>query len=222
MTDFVSLTSNWPFSAALLLMLLLALLEVVGMIMGAGLSDLLDSLIPDFDVDANLDADLDSDVDVAQSSSLGSLLAWLRIGELPSIISLSLLLSLFGLLGYALQGSLIQWTGAPMSPLAASLIVLPLSLPALRVVSGWVARVIPEDQTESVSIETFVGETAIVIIGDAEHHSPAQAKLTDRFGQTHYIMVEPDQGEPAIKQGSTVILLERQDSTFLAKQRNAN
>ncbi len=220
MTEFVSLSSNWPFSAALLLMLLLALLEVVGMIMGAGLSDLLDSLIPDFDADAGMEADIDSDVDVAHTSSLGNLLAWLRIGEIPSVISLSILLALFGLLGYLLQASLIRYTGSPMTPLAASMIVLPLSLPALRVVSGWVGHIIPDDQTESVSIESFVGQTAQVIIGDAEHQSPAQAKLTDSFGQTHYIMVEPDLGEPAIKQGSTVILLERQDSTFLAKQRN--
>lgn len=218
MTDFIAMNANWPFSAALFIMLLLALLEVVGMIMGAGLSDLFDSILPDMDVD--VDVDMDSHVETGHSSVLGSLFAWLRIGEIPSVISLVILLLVFGLLGLTLQAALIKITGSAMSPMAASLIVLPASIPLLRLFSGWVARVIPQDETESVSSDTFVGRTATVIIGDAEHNSPAQAKLVDEFGKTHYIMVEPDQDNPMLKQGSDVILLEKMPSTFIATPRD--
>lgn len=215
MTEFIGLSANWPFSAALLLMLLLALLEVVGLIMGTGFSDLMDSFLPDMDADL----DIDADTTTGPGSMLGGLFGWLRLGEVPAAVSLVVFLASFGCMGLGLQATLISINEAPMSAMAATLIVLPATLPVIRVLTGWLARILPQDETESVSSRTFIGRTATIIIGDAIAGSAAQAKLADEHGRAHYIMVEPAEEEDAIGQGSEVIVLEQRNSTYLVTRK---
>ncbi len=213
MTEFIGLSANWPFSAALLLMLLLALLEVVGLIMGTGFSDLMDSFLPD--MDADLDVDVDADTASGPSSMLGGLFGWLRLGEVPAAVSLVVFLASFSGLGLGLQATLISINEDPMSAMAASLIVLPACLPVMRILTGWLARILPQDETESVSSESFIGKSAIIIMGQATSGSAAQAKLADEYGRDHYIMVEPAEEEHAIPQGTDVIVLEQKNSIYI-------
>ncbi|MEZ5581571.1 MAG: DUF1449 family protein [Candidatus Competibacteraceae bacterium] len=43
----------------------------------------------------------------------------------------------------------------------------------------------------------FIGRVAVITLGTAGYDSPAQAKLRDQHGQTHYIMTAPDQPKNA-------------------------
>ena len=52
-----------PFAIALSLMLLIALMELIGALMGMAPSDMIDSMLPEIDTDLDIDADLDLEVD---------------------------------------------------------------------------------------------------------------------------------------------------------------
>ena len=45
---------------------------------------------------------------------------------------------------------------------------------------------------------------------------PAEAKLTDIHGKTHYLLIEPDEGEPSMPEGSEVVIIRQQGSVYRA------
>ena len=63
--------------------------------------------------------------------------------------------------------------------------------------------------------EELVGRTAVIVIGIAKPHSPAQAKVKDQFGQMHYVLVEPEL-DVVFTQGQDVILTQRTKIGFQA------
>jgi len=84
----------------------------------------------------------------------------------------------------------------------------------VRVVGGWVARIMPKEETSAVSRETFVGRVATVVLGTARAGKPAQARLCDEHGRTHYVMVEPDVEEESFDAGEPVLLVCSAGSRF--------
>jgi hypothetical protein len=74
----------------------------------------------------------------------------------------------------------------------------------------------PKDETEAVSEKSFIGLVAVVTTGKAGMGSPAQGKLTDRYGQAHYVMIEPDEAGEEFLQGAEVLLVSRHGATFKA------
>jgi hypothetical protein len=74
--------------------------------------------------------------------------------------------------------------------------------------------VIPKDETEVVSENSFIGRVAVITLGEALRGKPAEAKLTDQFGQDHYLMVEPDQEIETFPQGTEVLIVRRQGAVF--------
>jgi len=208
-----------PFAVALTVMGLLTVLEVGSTLIGTQLSGLVDNLIPDFDLDTeiDLDLDLDADTDITPTSgpgnSLAGLLSWLRIDQVPFLIFLVVFLASFGLLGLSIQSLANQLLGAPLSASLASVATLPLTLPALRWMVGGLAKVLPSDETEVISRESFIGAQAQITLGKAKQGSPAEAKLSDTFGTTHYVMVEPQQVGVHLEQGQLVRLIARKDDT---------
>ena len=78
------------------------------------------------------------------------------------------------------------------------------------------ARIIPKDETEAVSEKSFVGCVATITIGTASKGKPAQAKLRDRLGNTHYVMVEPDIDGQFFETGSEVLIVMQTGSVFTA------
>ena len=55
----------------------------------------------------------------------------------------------------------------------------------------------------------------LTLKGEAKQNYPAQAKVIDQFGQTHYILVEPELDE-IFQQGQSVILTQRTKLGFQA------
>ncbi|NQW12468.1 MAG: YqiJ family protein [Alphaproteobacteria bacterium] len=227
--------SNAPFAVALLVMLGIALIEGVGMMVGVAVSRLVDSVIPDalsgpdsvdVDMNADMDTDIDADVDAGFDGDAGAdvgaglphvmteAIGWLRIGQVPFLVYLIVLLTSFGLIGLFTQSAVTSIFGAP---LPASLAIVPagfLSLPVVRVVVGVVARVMPKVETSAVSRGSFVGGLGIVVTGTAETGAPAQARLIDRHGQAHYVLVEPDIEGERFETGATVLLVSGEGAVF--------
>ena len=196
---------NVIFSAALLLMLMLAVMEGALALIGLGISSAIDSLLPDFDLDA--------DAPTSSGWSASGLLGWLRFGQLPALIILIVFLTCFGLTGLLLQYLVHHLVGTTLPSWLAVIAVLMLSLPQVRFLTGILSKIAIRDETESISREQFIGRTARITLGIASPGQPAEAKFTDQFGTTHYVMVEPESDE-SFQQGEDVLIYRENGSTF--------
>ncbi|KHK93272.1 YqiJ family protein [Novosphingobium malaysiense] len=191
-----------PFSVALAVVALLAVLQLVG------LGDVLGG-----EVDADVDVGVDANGDMAIDAGLLSLLG---IGRVPFMMWLMILLSLFGVIGLAGQHFLEALTGAPWSALLVSAGSAAVSLPATGAISRPLGRVLPKDETTAINVSALVGREAEVVIGTASAGNPARAKVTDHFGQTHYVMLEPDNADQRFVQSEKVLIVRREGELFKA------
>lgn len=214
MLAFLLSNQNLPFAIALSLMLAIALLEGVTTLIGAGLSDLLDSMLPDMDLD--LDMDADADADIHASGLFAKLLSWFRVGQVPVLMLVIVFLTAFGLIGLFCQSMSLRILGHMLPGMLASVPALFATLPLVRICGGMLARIIPKDETESVSEDSFVGRVAIITLGRAECGKPAQARLSDQHGQAHYVMVEPDVDDVDFEQGRKVLIVRHEGAVFKA------
>ncbi len=206
MIEFLAASANLPFTVALALMLLIALMEGVGTVLGAGFSTLLDALLP------NIDLDVDGP-EVESGTGLTRFLGWLRIGKVPFLVLLVVFLTAFGLAGLAIQAFVHNVAGMLLPAWVAIFPATLIALPVVRLTAGAVAHIFPRDETEAVSSQSFIGRLATITVGTARPNSPAEAKLRDAYGQTHYVMVVPDQ-EEELPAGTEVLLLRPHGSQF--------
>lgn len=179
-----------PFTIAGMILLILLVVEMLGFFFG-GASGILDNLVPDSLVDADFDADVSVDADSHFGIGL-KMLDWLYVGRIPTMILLVLFIASFCMAGFAIQQLSFAVLGRYLSPWLASLDALVVSFPLLKLLAALLYPIMPKDETTAVSGDSLVGRPAQILLGKASIGSPAQAKLTDEFGQTHYVMVEPD------------------------------
>lgn len=189
---------NVPFVAALVLMLLIGLVEVIGLGGGAALGDGLDGA--------------DGDVNVETPS----LLSWLNVGRLPLLMLIVVFLFAFGMTGLVGQSVLLAAIGRTLPWFAASPLALVVALPVTRVFGRAVARILPKDETSAVSRDSLVGRVAVVVTGEARQGSAAEARVRDEHRQVHYVMVEPDNAGDVFPEGSSVLLVRRAGAKYFA------
>lgn len=210
---------NLPFSVSIALVLAMAALEGVLTLLGFGLSAMLDGLGGDLYMPAiEADADVSADFDAADGSALsfGSLLAWLRFGEVPAIILLIIFLSAFGALGFAVQGAVSSVAGTYLPSAIAAVPAFAGALPVVRILGGAMGRLMPREETSAVALETLIGRVARITLGTATVGRPAQGKVRDQHGLDHYVMIEPDTDNTEFSQGSEVLLVRKAGATFFA------
>ncbi len=244
--EFLLIPQNLPFAVALTVMLAIALLEGALTLVGLGFSSLLDNLIPEgFGAEAlgdlELDADLDLDGDLApaggidpctidpgasldpsgagdigSASALSRVLGWLCVGRVPVLVLVVVFLTVFGLDGLLIQGLLQGLTTFLLPAWIAWVPALALALPMTSRIGRGIARIIPKDETSAVSRESLIGRLATVTLGEARQGAPAQARVRDENGKSHYVMVEPDDPERAFRAGEPVLLVTRHGAVFRA------
>lgn len=215
---FIFADQNIPFAVALVLMLIIAVLEGAATLLGAGISGFLDSLLPEMDMDVDVDMDMP---DMDSTSSLTKLLGWLRFGKVPALVILVIFLTTFGLSGFILQAVVRQLVGNMLPALPASGLAFLIALPFVRFGGGILAKIMPKDETDAVSEDSFIGLVAVITLGTAKAGKAAQGKLKDRHGQTHYVMIEPESAEEVFAQGTEVLLVQHHGAFFKAI-RNTN
>lgn len=217
------LTSPYvPFTVALALLFGLLCLELLlafmgGTILGGDADAELD-LEVDFDapdLDA-LDVDLgDIDVDLADvgepevstGTSAASPLFWLGIGKMPFMIWLAAALMGFGAAGFALQSTLNAAFGFALPALLAA---LPSAFGAVwfaRTFGSVFTRLLPKTETAALSGRHLGRRMGTVSQGTARRGSPAEVKVIDRYGNTHYLRGEPLKDEDEIVAGTEVLVL---------------
>ena len=193
MFEFIVAPENLPFAVALLVMLLIGAVEALGL--GASA--------------VHLDADVDVHVDG------GDLLGWLGIGQVPLLMLLVVFLALFGMAGIAIQQLAAQMQGSPLPAWLASGAAIVAALPLTSLCARGLARIMPGDETTAVSLDSLVGKRGTITIGTARRGSPAQMRVRDDYGQSHYVMVEPHDEAHPFAEGDTVLLARRDGNIFI-------
>ena len=191
---------NMPFAAALAIMLVLAIVQMIG--------------VADFgDADVDLDMDGEGMPDVGMFDGLLTLLG---IGRVPLTIWLALFLFLFAGIGLSIQELAQSLTGGPLYSWLAALIAGVAALPVTGIFARPLGRILPKDHTTAVSTESLVGRRATISIGVARAGSPARARVKDIHGQTHRVMVEPHEAASELHEGDEVLLVRREGNQFYA------
>lgn len=206
--SWLSAAGNAPFAIALLVMAGLALVEVIALFTGFSLNDMVDELvIPHAGVETLGDAAAGMDTNVEAQGVIGRFLAWLYVGKVPVLMVLIVLLTVFGTAGLVLQGALRGAIGFALPGFIAAPLVLLGTLPLTRAVTAGIARLMPRDESSAVDPREFVGRTARIVSGTARAGLPAEARLTDRFGTDHHVLVEPEETNESFATGSVVLLV---------------
>jgi hypothetical protein len=183
-----------PFAIAFVVMIGIGLIEAIGLGLG------------------HLDLDADGAMDTG-----GGVLDWLGLGgELPILIWLTSLLGCFTLSGIVFQQAATALTGAPLGwPVAAGGALLAGLLLNTLAANG-LARIMPGFETTVVSTDELLRLRGIVLEGTARRGSPARAKVVDRHGQAHVVMLEPHDDADAIPSGASALLVRREGKLFFA------
>ena len=171
---------------------------------------------PDLDVDLDADFDIEMDVDIDTDLAIApsGLLGWIGIKEVPFMMWLVSFLTMFGLSGLVLQSALKGIVGAPLPAVLAALIALPAGLFGARFIARTISTIMPKHESEAMRTRFLGGHHGTITQGTAKRGKPAEAKIQDRFGNFHYLRVEPLDDEDVIPQGAAVHVIRRKDGMF--------
>lgn len=198
---------NLPFLIALIAPVLISVLQIVG--------------LGDFFEGAEADIEFDVDADAIGEGAISS--GWLEgafsllgLGRVPFLIWLMLLMFVFAAIGVAGQEFATALLGKPFDALTAGALAGLAALPVNGALTRPLARLLPQDETSAVTLDTLVRRDAQIQIGTARTGSPARSKVIDVFGQPHFVMVEPHDPGAEMREGDTVLLVRREGETFFA------
>jgi hypothetical protein len=154
----------------------------------------------------------------SMSESIGRSWVLISRGRVPFIVIIVIFLSSFSLTGFFIQyvakflsGQYIRWFHA----IWPSFIIAMLCVSVMTVVLSKV-HLKNIENSYAVRENTFIGKMAIITIGTAKKGQPAEAKLRDQYGKTHYVMVEPDGREDQFERSTQVLLVRKEKSIFKA------
>ncbi|MGE8683446.1 MAG: YqiJ family protein [Acinetobacter sp.] len=201
--------SNIVFSISLCLMFLFGIFEILLTLLGGGSQGFLDQFLPE-DVGHNAELGVDAD-----SGVVTKLLDWLYLGRIPLFVWLIIFLCTYSLVGFTIQAIANQMINLMFSVWIIAPACVFLSMPFVRLSAMLIARILPQDETTAIYSEELIGRTATIILGEARQQYPAQAKVQDQHGLTHYILVEPEQDE-TFSQGQSVVLTQKTTVGFQA------
>jgi hypothetical protein len=189
-----------PFAIAAGIMLALGGIELLTTLVGFSVSEL---------VGKDLAVEADGD------SGLGGMFLWVNAGRLPLLILIILALGVFSIAGFFLQG-LAHGVGLSVPAPIAALAAAAVSLPAIRVTSRGIARIIPRDETYVVNEADFVGHVAEVSVGPLDQGLPGRVRLKDVFGNWHSLVARAGPESGPLPVGASVLLVDRDAKSFIA------
>lgn len=185
---------NLPFAVALALMVLLAAVQLLG--------------LGGWSIDADADSDLDAD------GAADGMLSLLGFGRVPLMIWLALFLLCFAAIGVSGQALADSLLGAPLDKWLAAVLAGGASLPVTGALVRPLARVLPQDETTAVGLDSLLGRRGTITTGRAAAGSPARTRVLDRHGHPHFVMLEPHEAQLVIEEGDDVLLVRRDDNLF--------
>jgi Protein of unknown function (DUF1449) len=100
-------------------------------------------------------------VEAESHNALSGLFLWINAGRLPLLILIILVLGIFSIGGFLLQG-LAHAAGTAIPVSIAAVVAAAGSIPVIRNTSRGLARIIPRDESYAVSDSDFVGKVDTV------------------------------------------------------------
>lgn len=206
-----------PFTLSLALLFALLAVELVMLALGASLigdaGDApeigveADGVDLDFGPDLGLDPDLDLGTGQAPAAPSPLLLGWLGFGKMPTLIWLATLFLSFGVSGLVLQSVAASVLGQPLPAIAAAIPSAGAALWGTGRFGAAFARLLPRTETQSVSQRQLARRIGTVTQGTARRGTPAEVRVTDRYGNMHYLRAEPHRDEEEIPEGTEVLVI---------------
>jgi hypothetical protein len=180
----------WPFALATGLMIAVAVIEAMALMIGMSTSHWGDGAAIDHP-------------DGVPDGVLG----WLHFGRIPILISLVIFLTTFALGGFVCQFVAKAMIGSFIPLPAAVALAFLAGIFGVRFFGGVLAKVMPRDETTAVSDASLVGRIGNIVIGTARAGKPAEARVRDEHGASHYVMVEPEEPDQVFESGASVLLV---------------
>lgn len=216
---------NVLFTFPLVLVLLIALLQVVGL----GLEEMFGALGVDFgadvdaDVDVDVDVDLDVDVDASVDASIDasdlsldhgmlvSSLGFFQMGKVPLGFIVEMLLAFFGLAGLAMHTVIMPQFMAETTGMLAKLAVswptaAATSVVLTKILATILARVAPAGGEGPTRIRALAGRTGRVVSAVVDA-TQGRAEVADRKGETHTVFVRMIDGEDPLAKDDAILLI---------------
>ena len=199
-TDILLAPDVRPFAISAAIMVTLGGIELLTMIVGFSISELIGK---------------DFALETESHSAIGGLFLWINAGRLPLLILLILALGVFAIAGFLLQ-AVAHSIGTAVPVALAALAAFAVSLPAIRVTSRGIARIIPRDETYVVDEADFVGHVGEVSIGPLDQGLPGKVRLKDVFGNWHSVAARASPESTPLPVGASVLLVDRDAKCFIA------
>lgn len=203
MWTFVSAWYNLPFTILILFSIVLAAMQFIGL---GGDADTDADVDADVDVDTDTDFNQDVDSDMADAPAL-TLLAFLGMGKAPLVVVLFLLLGSIGLLGWLINGFVLNLLGA--YPNVAFFVVLPVTMTIAGLFSSratrFMAWMLPPISTTATSANDLVGRRGTVISAYIDSMR-GRVRVRDRGGTSISVFAVAMNGE-TIEDSAEVILI---------------
>ena len=199
-TDILLAPDVRPFAISAAIMVTLGGIELLTMIVGFSISELIGK---------------DFALETESHSAIGGLFLWINAGRLPLLILLIPALGVFAIAGFLLQ-AVAHSVGTAVPVALAALAAFAISLPAIRVTSRGIARIIPRDETYVVDEADFIGHVAEVSIGPLDQGLPGRVRLKDVFGNWHSVAARASPESTPLPVGASVLLVDRDAKCFIA------
>jgi hypothetical protein len=180
----------WPFALAAGLMIALAVVEAAAMLIGFSTSHWHDGAVVEH-----------------PDGFMGGVLGWLHFGKVPMLIILVIFLTTFAFTGFIVQFAARALSGSFIPVPVPAALAFVVAIFGVRVLGGALSRIIPRDETTAVPDASLVGRIGTIVIGTARAGKPAEARVRDEHGASHYIMVEPEEPDQALEAGASILLV---------------
>ncbi|CAN7565445.1 DUF1449 family protein [Bradyrhizobium sp. LjRoot220] len=189
-----------PFTIAAAIVVVLAIIELLSTMVGFSLSHIVGK---------------DIEIEADGHSAISGLFLWINAGRVPLLILLLLTLGLFSIAGFSIQ-AIAHSVGISIPASIAAVAAIFGTIPAVRVTSRAIARLIPRDETYAVDDADFVGRIAEVSVGPLDQGLPGRVRLKDVFGNWHSVPARAGPDSKALAVGSSVLLVDRDARSFIA------
>jgi len=186
-TGFLVAGPNLPFLVAGCVVLALLLIELVMLTVGQSM------MLFDSSLDLNLDLDGNGIPDHLETG--WGLSGLLNPGHLPSTLFLVVFCGLFSLIGVSAQ-----WTWfRSMGEMAPVFLSVPVTLVPTLALTRWfsvgLARVMPQVETNAVTLESLAGQLGVLTVGPIKGlEDKGMARFTDDHGVDHTVLVMSHDG----------------------------
>lgn len=188
-----------PFAIAAVMIVFILGIELVTMLIGFSLSEVVGKAIH-FE---------------HHSDGHGSLMSWVNVGGVPLLVLILLTLGLFAIDGFIIQG-IARAIWRPLPWIVAAPLAFASAIPLVRQGSRWLSNIIPRDETYVIAQSDLVGRVGEVMVGPLDQGLAGRVRVKDAHNNWHFVTARAAVGSADLPVGSHVLLVDLQQSDFLA------